>query len=183
MLTERRRNIFVVGTSGTGKTTFSNELAKMFDLEAVSASRWTTKFGYKKTDPDYRTKVTEATKTALVDDPYVCINDLSLTIESRDSHSFIIEGIRNPFDFMNLFSPERDYVIFLKPNDVKSVANNTLDDGVKHILSNVYWMIDANIVSIEQVFTESSHLILDTSRLTKNYTYSYKTQELFRRCN
>ena len=158
-------NIFIVGYSQSGKSTFAKQFKK---FKHISASGWTNRFGFDKTDPSYRRKVTEASTIALKENPDECIVYIKEALKS--SGNAIIEGMRNPRDFFNIFNPTSDVVIFLKPEDVN--ISNQFDMGVNLIRDSVAWMANCGIIGTNQFMIEDCHKLDETIKL---YNEQYNT--------
>ena len=171
--------IFVIGFSQSGKSTFSKTLAGTYNAEHITASNWTKRFKIDKSDPEYREKVTAASREALSKDHLVAVHAIRAAILDSSKAIKIIEGIRNPLDFMHLFDLKNDYVVLLLPKNV--VSANLFDDGVKAIQTNLSWMVKNDIIPMDHVFVEQTHELEETQNLAK--CFHYGNRQLFRKCN
>ncbi len=99
---------FVIGASGTGKSTFAADLAQRTRGHVVSAGRWVREAAGP--NPDMGTL--EATALArLRQDPYFAAKWIEERLKPYD-HEGIVEGIRNPTDLLYLARPG-DHVVDL----------------------------------------------------------------------
>lgn len=159
-------NIFIVGYSQCGKTTFATQFR---NFKHVSAGGWTIRFGFDKTDSAYRKKVTEASTAALKENPDECINYIQEAFKTPGN--YVVEGMRNPRDFLKVFNPTIDVVIFLKPQDVN--ISNQFDMGVDIIQNCVAWMTNCGMISKAQVMVEDCHNLNETIKLYNDYYTSF----------
>ena len=157
--------IFIIGYSNSGKSTFAKQFKK---FKHISASSWTSRFGFDKTDPSYRRNVTEASTKALKENPDECIDHIKEAIKTAEN--VVIEGIRNPRDFFNLFNPTCDVVMFLKPEGIG--ISNQFDMGVNLIQDSVAWMANCGIIGTNQFIIEDCHKLEETIKL---YNKEYNT--------
>lgn len=107
--------VFVVGTSGVGKTPMATQLAARLGLGHVKASAW-ARAGYPgpvaptADRAAFVAAITAWASAELAADPWVSIDHLACGADLRDC---VVEGIRNPLDFIHLYDPRRDVVIWL----------------------------------------------------------------------
>lgn len=142
-----RPNIFVIGMSHVGKTPLSDGLAAKLGMTRVSASEWVrSKF---QPGPDPSTVLADITRFSqeeLAKNPDICVNFMENKY-GVSKGGFVIEGIRNPRDFMLLFRPERDFVVFLSfPRNPVSPTSFERE-GIRVIQENTTWMVNNNLLS------------------------------------
>lgn len=102
--------IFLIGFSGLGKTPLNKLLVTaMPGAQLISASEWV-----RSQCPPTATvaELTAFSNSNLARNPRSCIDFIASKYNLDDGIS-IIDGIRNPFDFTNLFDYTKDVVIFL----------------------------------------------------------------------
>lgn len=126
--------IFIIGYSRSGKTTLAELMAKELGVKYCSASGWLHQMfdvmalcAKDETKQEYIERLTALSLDTLQTDPDVCIRYV------RKSQATIIEGIRNPRDFLELFDPITDVVIYCNRYDVQDAATNFEADGLSAI--------------------------------------------------
>lgn len=101
--------IFVIGNSKSGKSTIANKLGLELGYKVISAGAWVrSAFGEEKPT---RKEMDDYSCAVLNKNQNICIEYLIEQIGEEEN--VIIEGIRNPRDFMFLYQPG-DIVIFIK---------------------------------------------------------------------
>ncbi len=153
----RSSNIFLIGASGVGKTPISQGIAQTLNMRTVGASGWikaqytgpkqvlindvvydgssvkhTTEYG-----KAYVHEITTLSRTKLAENPDACI--LYLRNAGVEDGGCVIDGVRNPRDFMMTFRPEVDLVVFLECAHRQAMTAFE-EDGCAAILQNVKWM-------------------------------------------
>ncbi|MEI8223900.1 MAG: NUDIX domain-containing protein [bacterium] len=128
------KNVFIIGSTGTGKTTLGNFLIEQFNYKRVQLSSYLKQqFPRHEGESlfDYTQRITNQSKEFLKIDPDFFANHAKNN-SSKDLGN-IFDGVRNPRDFCVLFDPRRDIVI----NMVSSEKPMTLfeERGVATILS------------------------------------------------
>jgi adenylate kinase family enzyme len=139
--------IFVLGTSGAGKTPFAEAIAKASGLTHVKASGWVReKFPREKyaSREEHISMMTCYSTVVLANNPMACVEYIRSSYDL--SEECVIEGIRNPFDFAHLFDPKYDEVVFLK------YARNNLpltvfEEGLEVIGHYLRYLMRANIMN------------------------------------
>lgn len=147
-------NIFIIGTSGTGKTPFATRLTQTFGHTHITSSAWVrTRFRARETDETrdaYTQAITDFSINLLRNDPLLCISYMR---EHNDlSKNCVIEGVRNPLVFFQLFDARHDIVILLNytENPLKKTAFEEGVDVIAHYLSyavKVGLVTPSNVVS------------------------------------
>lgn len=151
-------NIFIVGSSKSGKTPLANLISKALGMPVVSASDWARKsfkplFSVSSIEDKQRyiKEITNYSIDQLIINPNICIDFIRSNYPDLESKKgFIIEGFRNPKDFLTFFNPKLDLVIGLDyPNNIINGENFEIE-GLKLIISSVQWFIDLQIMNIKQ---------------------------------
>lgn len=126
--------IFVLGISRSGKTTLAKGIAEELKLPHISSSGWVrTHFAEGAPISD----MTAYSQEQLEKNPSACLDYLQANYDL--SIPCVIEGIRNPFDFIHLFDPREDLVILL--DYVKNLTEATLfESGLEVIDRYVKWL-------------------------------------------
>lgn len=131
--------IFVLGNTKSGKSTFAKILGELNNRIVISSS------GYIPSDnvPDDwigRAEVMQArTIEILSKNPNACLEYLSNEAAVNDLN-VVFEGLRNPYDFIRLFDPQKDKVFIVKMEGREEVA---LDFGVGAIEQALVYMESA----------------------------------------
>lgn len=159
--------IFILGTSQSGKTTLAKAICQQLPLQHVSASTWVRKHFHENTQ-DKQSLIASMSAFAtqqLKQNPFACIEELKKTYDLNQPS--VIEGVRNPFDFANLFDPSADGVIRI------SFKNNKLqptefEKGLEVVDDLLSWMFKNQMISDTQVLNlDFEHFRSDQ----KNHTY------------
>lgn len=144
-------NIFVIGLSKVGKTPLADQLATPFGFTRISGSEW-IRSTFVPVDPaNALAEITAMSQEKLQENPDVCVRFILDKYNVIERGGFVIEGLRNPRDFMLLFRPERDFVLFV------THPNNTLaptafeTEGVGVIRSAVDWMAQNRLLDRSRV--------------------------------
>jgi len=144
-------NIFIIGSSGTGKTPIAKKISEALNMKTVKASEYfrikfnDAKIPFKNRD-DFISKITKFSQQILKDDYNININ----YIKNQMSVSCVIEGIRNPIDFTNIFNFNNDIVI--KLNYTKNNLKITeFEDGIDIIGRVCEWAIINKIMPSENM--------------------------------
>ncbi|MCA9679356.1 MAG: hypothetical protein H6708_04760 [Kofleriaceae bacterium] len=137
--------VFVLGRSASGKTPMAQRLAAALGLAHVPASAWVrARFP----GADRRGDGTPATRQAFVEaitrfstvelarDPFVCLDHLAA---HHDLTACVIEGVRNPFDFVHLFDPRTDAVVTLAHGNTALTATG-FEAGLDVIDAYLAWL-------------------------------------------
>lgn len=147
-------SIFIVGPTGIGKTTLADRIATHFGLLRVSGSEWVKRRFGPFTGGDkaaYTAAITAYSRRALGVDPRACVSYLRHNYD-LDGAALVIEGLRNPHDFHQLFRPERDVVIVLQFRD--SAGSSSFEiGGVRLIRDGLQWLIEQEIMHHDRVLT------------------------------
>ncbi len=104
--------IFIIGSSGIGKTTISKELENEYLFKHIRASGWLAEYD---TVKENRTSyLSEISKQKLKEDPYCVVRYIENELP-KNNHC-IIDGIRNPFDLSKLIDNDSIIIYLTKTN-------------------------------------------------------------------
>ena len=146
---------FVIGSSRTGKTTYAKTLAEKHGFQHISAGRWAREWylgDYENSqemtnDPQIIADMTAYSLAVLKAAP-------NTTIEFMADHydlykPSVIEGVRNPRDFMRLYDPAKDVVhrLIYKGNPITPTK---FEEGVEIIGRYMEWLQDLALITSEQ---------------------------------
>ncbi len=144
-------NILLIGYSNAGKTTLATFLAQRLGMTHVPGSEWVRKRfpGPEPEDRQERAKVLSAFSIEeLKREPYAAV----AYIESKydiGRGGYIIEGFRSLGDFIHLFDPRQDVVIFLT-YDENPVRATAFEAGIPHIEQHLQLQIGLGLMQAEQ---------------------------------
>jgi hypothetical protein len=115
-------NVYIIGPSRSAKTPIANQVAAGLKATRISASDWVRNIfvpsGPVVTIEDRQRTLEEITlfsQRLLAEDPNHCINHIRQNypgVLAQDG-DYVLEGFRNPRDFLTLFNPVYDRVVFL----------------------------------------------------------------------
>jgi hypothetical protein len=131
-------SLFVLGPSRSGKTPFASQVALALGCPHVGASEWVRRRFPPAPYPDraaFVAAITAFTLAELKRNPRACVEyvrshyDLSLPC--------VVEGVRNPHDFVHLFDPRTDSAVFLHyiQNDLPATAFEAGLDLIRRYLA------------------------------------------------
>lgn len=145
-------NIFIIGRSRSGKTPLATKLATELGMQYIKASEWIRKeFPQQQGDRNsFITAITAASLQRLRENPRVCLDYITTNYDL--SQPSIIDGARNPHDFVHLFRPQYDTAIILNytPNNI---VYTPFEQGIEIIKSYLDWLSNNGIIRPEQVQT------------------------------
>lgn len=109
-----RGNIFIVGQTGCGKTTLAQKIVKSSGgaLTHVRASAWLGDGASAESSANRAQILTENSIKRLRANPDACV-ELIRGTHNVSAGGLVIDGIRNPRDFAQLFDARRDQVIVI----------------------------------------------------------------------
>ena len=152
-----KNNIFVLGYTGTGKTTYAVKLAEDNHWNYISGSGWLKKYS----QPTFSSKkertefLTDLTLKELTREPLIASNWIVSQLK-QDSMN-VIDGIRNPTDFIYLFDSTRDEVVWVINSNI-SPMNSFEHRGLSIIADHLMFLTEHGIMLPEQIKTvETNH--------------------------
>ncbi len=149
--------IFVLGTSGTGKTPFARRVAEALGIPCAGASAWVReRFPLPRPAEGASLEEREAfvaqiTKFAIAElrrDPAISIEHL----RGRIGDDCVIEGMRNPYDLVSMFDPRTDRAVFLDYRG-PAPAVSGFEAGLDVIRRYHAWLVDVGICDADRVTT------------------------------
>lgn len=142
--------VFVIGASGAGKTPMATHLAARCGLAHVRASAW-ARAGFPGMAPSpsasreeraaFVEAITAWSTAELARDPWVSIDHLAVTADL--TAPCVVEGVRNPLDFVHLFDPRCDVVIWLTA--AAAPAPTAFEGGLAVIDAYLAWQVEAGL--------------------------------------
>jgi hypothetical protein len=143
--------IFVIGTSGAGKTPVARQVADALGVPHVAASAWVRRvfppLGADASARERDEQVAAMTRFSIEElraDPFVCLRSLDGQLAS----DCVVEGMRNPFDLVHAFDPRTDLAVFLTRAD-NPVAPTEFERGVGVIRAYLAWLRASGIAPRE----------------------------------
>lgn len=143
-------NIFVIGQSGCGKTPFAEMIAPKLGMKHISASEWLKPITEGKDFPTKQEHIDGLTAISILElqkNPNACVDYIRSKYDL--THPMVIEGVRNPRDFLNLADMNRDVFVFLnrRPNPYRP---SSFDRGVVVISDYVHWAVSNHLADKEK---------------------------------
>lgn len=141
--------IFVIGYSGIGKTPFAKKVAEKIGGVHVSAGAWVRE--QCKLEPGLSRKeaVDRMTRSALVtlrSDPFFSATKLQWGLPT--DRIAVIDGVRNPTDFVHLYDPRTDIAVFLHyTGQTYHVTPTMFERGVPLIREYLEWLYATTIMA------------------------------------
>ncbi len=132
-------NTFILGQSYTGKSPLAKEVARLTGAQHIMASEWVREeysvpHG---TREDFIAGITAYSLQRLQEEPNVCVDYIHAHYDL--TRSSVIEGVRNPQNFVHLFDYRHDHVI-----ELIHVGNpypkTTFEEGLSVIGSYLDWL-------------------------------------------
>jgi hypothetical protein len=140
-------NLFVLGSSAAGKTPFARQIALALGVQHVSASEWVKRLFPAGAHADRNAYVEAITRFSLAElarRPDACVAFLH---QQHDlTRPTVIDGIRNPHDFVHLFDPRRDRVVFLELAG-NAVRKTDFEDGLEVIRSYLAYLAKTGLLA------------------------------------
>jgi nicotinamide riboside kinase len=148
--------VFVIGYTNTGKTTLAARIATALELPMVRANEW-VEASLGSEAVEYASKTdraqvyTQYSTDHLRVDPAVALRYMSTRFDV--SRPCVIEGLRNPRDFLHLYDPRFDLVVLV--DRVGVTASSVFESGVDHIADYLRYLDSAGLMS-----TQNQHSVI-----------------------
>ncbi|MEE3717647.1 AAA family ATPase [Tumidithrix elongata RA019] len=125
----------VIGQSQSGKTTLAQHIAQTYGFQHISASDWVKQVWQLSVEDfasreDYIKAITEYSLEYLRKYPNACIDYIRDRLDYSDKT--VIDGIRNPHDFVNLFDWRSDRCLYLN-YQCNPIPTNSFERGLSVI--------------------------------------------------
>jgi len=130
-----------MGQSRTGKTPLSARIAAALEMTHIQASEWVKKRfdGTPYTDRNaYVQAITRFSIEELQREPYACVAYIDHRNDLR--RDCVVEGIRNPHDFVHLFDPRADVAVLL--NHVGNPVTRTAFESGLDVIAEYLRFLD-----------------------------------------
>ncbi|MBY0359890.1 MAG: hypothetical protein K2W82_17940 [Candidatus Obscuribacterales bacterium] len=146
--------IFVLGRSRTGKSPFAQQVARFFGAQHIMGSEWVRRQFTTDLPKSDRAGIVQAITAfsleKLRQNPHSCLNFIA---GKYDLNSFcVIEGLRNPFDFIHLFDYRHDFVVFLEHEDNGLTATG-FEQGLDIIRLHLAYQQNLGLLKSERVIS------------------------------
>jgi hypothetical protein len=132
--------VFVLGASRSGKTPFARGLAQALGVPCHGASAWVRARFPGGEFPSREAFVEAITRFALEElkrDPSVSIRHLRGAADLE--RPCVLEGLRNPYDFVHAFDPRTDRVVFLRHTG-SDLPLTAFEEGLEVIRAYLTWL-------------------------------------------
>ena len=140
--------IFIIGYSGVGKSPFASLLCRRYpQAQHIKAGEWVrSQFSTNATAQE----MAEFSAQKLKENINICVDFIREKYVFSQNSISIIEGIRNPYDFMQLFDPKKDMVIFV--NRKNTFASSYFElQGTNTIYSYLSFLASTRIIQEQQM--------------------------------
>lgn len=147
-------SIFVLGRSRTGKSPFAQEISRFFHAQHIGASEWVrSRFiadDYGDDRAAFVAAITKFSLQQLAENPSACVDFIR---SKYDLGAFcVIEGLRNPSDFIKLFDSRKDAVVFLE-HENGDLPVTEFETGLETIKSYLNWLVRTSMLPANRVNT------------------------------
>lgn len=147
--------MFVLGRSGTGKTPLAKQTAAALHVPHIGASEWVRRM-FPALPPEApaaqrQQQIEQMTRFSLDElrrDPSSCLAYLERHHDL--DHPCVIEGMRNPFDFVRTFDPRHDLVVLLERRGSPLEATG-FEAGLDVIRDYLRWLTDNGLLDDDNV--------------------------------
>lgn len=168
--------IFILGASGSGQTPFAAMIGEKLGIKVASASDWLNKLSEgisTKSKQEYIDTTTELAVRELRGNQNACFEFIK---ETNDlSKPLIIEGCRNPKDFIQLFDPMKDVVVFLN-RDANPYHTTAFEHGIVVIDGYVNWTAKVGLLDKEKRIN-FKYDIKELSSVVDNFVQFFKYKD------
>jgi hypothetical protein len=138
--------VFVLGRSGAGKTPMASHLAGALGVPHLRASAWARDaFPLEPSSMERQAfidAITAFSVEALRRDPWISVDHLARHADL--GAPCVIEGVRNPFDFVHLYDPRVDASVWIE-HTATTLEATELERGLDVIAGYLDWLARAGI--------------------------------------
>lgn len=143
--------LFVLGASGTGKTPLAKAVAAALSVPHVMASEWVRRVFPEVPGADRQERIFAMTRfslEALRRDPEAATAYLSRHYAL--SLPCVIEGMRNPADFVRTFDPRSDLAVSLT-YEGSALLRTGFEGGLDVIAAYLRWLVSVDLLDAKRV--------------------------------
>jgi hypothetical protein len=149
--------VFLLGRPQSGRSTVAKALCQDTKYCYVDGSDWVKQTFRSKREGEhpeqYHDAYHEYFANRLKGDADLCLRNIVDTILSYSSDNYIIDGVITPRDFISLFDPIHDFVVFLNRNDDEDIPMKDYEKiGVSVMRDYCFWMSAANLLPKDKWF-------------------------------
>ncbi|MBY0552711.1 MAG: hypothetical protein K2W95_35840 [Candidatus Obscuribacterales bacterium] len=144
--------IFVLGRSKSGKSPFADAVASKLGLQHIKASQWVRQqfvapAGVSST-PEFIDAITAFSLLRLRENPRACVEFIRTKYDLNQPS--VIDGIRSLHDFVQLFDPASDRVVFLERKD-NELKPTKFEEGLQLISTYVNQLVELQLLDSSRV--------------------------------
>jgi|SRR6185436_540292 len=143
--------IFIVGLPSTGRTTISKALSQDCNFIYIDPVSWlkSTFRGQYPTEHEqqYQDSYNDYLINRLKLDPDLYYRNINDLIKSNPDNSiFVIDGLANPKDFIQLFDYNNDHIIFLNRIDNEAEYKSNQNIAISVIKDYCFWLASLKLL-------------------------------------
>jgi hypothetical protein len=173
-------NIFIVGPSQSGKTTIAKQVGNALSMPVISASDWARNTFV----PDFSVitaedkqkfiiAITEYSTNQLRKDPDMCLKYIRQhNPKVETERGYVLEGFRSPRDFLSLFNPATDLVVYLDYYNNPVWGMPFEYDGLKAISYSLVWLVRSRLMTDRQLLSFTMKSLDDVKEIANEITNS-----------
>lgn len=168
--------VFIIGMPQSGRTTVAKALCQADNFRYIDAFSWLrSSFRERKDDEKIETYMDEFHSwftNRLKINPQLIVENVKESMDaypSDDKLVYVIDGLRSPKDFMQLFDYNKDIVVFLNRVDKNEADYKDYENiGVCVTKDYCFWLSSANLLPRERWFEYNFAIPGDDSDRVKN---------------
>lgn len=168
--------VFIIGMPQSGRTTVAKALCQADNFRYIDAFSWLrSSFRERKDDEKLETYEDEFHSwftNRLKINPQLIVENVKESMDaypSDDKLIYVIDGLRSPKDFMQLFDYNKDIVVFLNRVDKNDADYKDYENiGVCVTKDYCFWLSSANLLPRERWFEYNFAIPGDDSDRVKN---------------
>lgn len=146
-------NIFIVGLPVSGRTTVAKTISNNLGFFYIDSASWLKSTFRDQNVEESDQQYTESYNTYLVNrlklDPDLFSRNIKDIIKSSND-TFIIDGLLNPRDFIQLFNYNEDVVVFLNRTDNEAEYKDNENIAISVIRDYCFWVASLKLLSRER---------------------------------